>query len=321
MPPCAPLRPAVATQAGGGGAAPHFRCSPDRDVQATAAPAPRAPALRHLRQRAAGGGAAPPALPQRSGTLPGLSRNLWTLPQDLEAPNESSEEEQEAAAQRRGKAPAAGRRRRAPPSEDEEQSEGSEAEPPSRKRGRKQAAEEEEESDGEGSEEDSSSEGEEAAAAAAPARPARRQPRFVPPPPAEPRSRSDMLSLLFACPALIGEGRGGGAVGWRGLRVGACGCCCIPAPHSSPPLVCLACCHLPLTCLLSPTHLSDALLEPDGLRPVTLVARDAAHLAAALGARAADMADLWCQLARRVDPRLAASGASVALPQGGWVRG
>ena len=64
------------------------------------------------------------------------------------------------------------------------------------------------------------------------------------------------------------------------------------------------------------TTFSDVLLDPDGLRPVTLVARDAAHLAAALGARAADMADLWCQLARRVDPRLAASGASVALPQG-----
>ncbi|PRW58438.1 hypothetical protein C2E21_2819 [Chlorella sorokiniana] len=194
--------------------------------------------------------------PQRFGTFASAAQA-----EDLEAPSQSSEEEQEAAPRQRGKAPAAGRRRRVQESEDEEaeeESEGSEAEPPPRKRGRKQAAAAEEESE-EGSDEDSSGEEE---AAAAPPRQARRQPRFVPPPPKEPRSGSDMLGLLFACPALI-----------------------------------------------------DALLEPDGLRPVTLVARDAAHLAAALGASTADMSDLWCQLARRVDPRLAASGAAVALPQ------
>ncbi|PRW58115.1 hypothetical protein C2E21_2814 [Chlorella sorokiniana] len=196
--------------------------------------------------------------PQRFGTFASAAQA-----EDLEAPSEPSEEEQETAPRRRGKAPAAGRRRRASPSEDEEEQEEqseeeSEAEPPPRKRGRKQAAAADDDSE-EGSDEDSSGEEE---AVAAPARQARRQPRFVPPPPKEPRSGSDMLGLLFACPALI-----------------------------------------------------DALLEPDGLRPVTLVARDAAHLAAALGARTADMSDLWCQLARRVDPRLASGGAAMTLPQ------
>lgn len=306
--------------------------SDDHHVDASRPSAPGAPALRHLCQRAAGGGAPAPGPPCAPSPLPRSPSDLSTCLQDLEALVESSEE-QEAAPRRRGKAPA-GRRQRKPQSEDEEgeESKDSEAEPRPRKRGRKQAAAAEESEDGEGSDEDSSEEEE---AAAAPTRAARRQPRFVPPPPREPRTRSDMLSLLFACPALIGEGRSGWgwAVDWVLPPPGAAGVAFLPALRSLPFwLPDQSGCQLLLyrtpstTTPLPPssptyTHLhTDALLEPDGLRPVTLVARDAAHLASALGARAPDMADLWCQLARRVDPRLAASGAAVALPQGRlWV--
>ena len=139
-----------------------------------------------------------------------------------------------------------------------------------------------------------------------------------------------MLSLLFACPALIGEGRSGWgwAVDWVLPPPGAAGVAFLQSlpfwlPDQSGCQLLLY--RTPSTTTPLPpssptyTHLhTDALLEPDGLRPVTLVARDAAHLASALGARAPDMADLWCQLARRVDPRLAAAGTAVALPQGGW---
>ncbi|KAL4452671.1 hypothetical protein ABPG75_008333 [Micractinium tetrahymenae] len=152
---------------------------------------------------------------------------------------------------------AARQKRRRQREDDEEQKGGSEAErPPPRKKAAKRKAaavteeeEEEEEDSGSGSEDESSEEEEEQRAPAR--RRARKAAPFVPPPPAEPRSRSDMLSLLFACPALI-----------------------------------------------------DALLEPDGLRTITLVARDAAHLATSLCARTTDMAGLWQQLARRCDPRL-----------------
>ncbi|PRW58292.1 hypothetical protein C2E21_2809 [Chlorella sorokiniana] len=69
-------------------------------------------------------------------------------------------------------------------------------------------------------------------------------------------------------------------------------------------------CNVLLLLLSTCPPLVDALVEPDALRPVTLVARDAAHLAAALGARTADMAPLWCQLAKRLDPK----GDSEKLP-------
>ncbi|PSC74321.1 hypothetical protein C2E20_2762 [Micractinium conductrix] len=120
-----------------------------------------------------------------------------------------------------------------------------------------EGSEEEEEDSGSDDERESSGENEMAATAAR--RPAKRRRTaaaakpYVPAPPAEPRSRGDMLSLLFACPALI-----------------------------------------------------DALLEADGLRTISLVARDAANLAAALGARGAEAAPLWRQMACRCQPDLSA---------------
>ncbi|PSC73995.1 hypothetical protein C2E20_2765 [Micractinium conductrix] len=117
-----------------------------------------------------------------------------------------------------------------------------------------QPSEEEEESEGSGQEDEE----EERRAARRPAK----RPRaaaaaavevYVPAPPAEPRPRGDMLSLLFACPALI-----------------------------------------------------DALLEADGLRTISLVARDAANLAVALGVSGAEAAPLWRQMARRCEPGLGA---------------
>ncbi|KAL4420781.1 hypothetical protein ABPG75_010437 [Micractinium tetrahymenae] len=192
--------------------------------------------------------------PQRFGTFASVQ-----AAEDVEWGGESSEEE----------APARRRRRRQASVEEGEE----EAAPPARRKRARKAAEassgDEEEADShqQTGGDASSSEGKaehpaamrkrargggskriRTAGKAAPAAPAK---PWVPPLPAEPRSRGDMLSLLFACPALI-----------------------------------------------------DALLEPDGLRTITLVARDAASLAAALGARTPDMAVLWHQLARRCNPGL-----------------
>ena len=116
------------------------------------------------------------------------------------------------------------RRRRRQASSDEEEEEAAPALQPRRKRARNAMPAEteddqEEESNLKPAEDDSSSdsEGEEEQPVAAGKRPrggsvkrtrtpvtsAALKP-WVPPPPSEPRTRADMLSLLFACPALIG---------------------------------------------------------------------------------------------------------------------
>ena len=149
-------------------------------------------------------------------------------------------EEEEVAPRQRGR----GRRRR----RQEECEPDSEAEAQPRKKAKGRAAAEEsegEESDGSGSDEEEEEEEEEGGRAAR-AKPApRRLPRFVPPPPEEPRSRGDMLSLLFACPALIGgcwlAGKGHG--GWRRRAAGQGGCACrcvafLPRPSHTAALPC-----------------------------------------------------------------------------------
>ncbi|KAL4420792.1 hypothetical protein ABPG75_010448 [Micractinium tetrahymenae] len=200
-----------------------------------------------------------PGRPRRKHTAP---QRFGTFASEQAAEQETSEEE------------APTRRRRRQLSEDE----GEKAAPSARrKKARKAAATpdfDEEDQGSEAAEGGSSSEGEEDSEeeqvpaarrrgggakrtrTAGKAAPAAAKP-YVPAPPAEPRSRGDMLSLLFACPALI-----------------------------------------------------DALLEPDGLRTITLVARDAASLAAALGARTPEMAQLWHQLARRCDPAFSVAGST-----------
>ncbi|PSC73963.1 OPI10-like protein isoform B [Micractinium conductrix] len=61
-----------------------------------------------------------------------------------------------------------------------------------------------------------------------------------------------------------------------------------------------------LSLLFACPALIDALLEADGLRTISLVARDAANLAAALGVSGAEAAPLWRQMARRCEPGLGA---------------
>ena len=179
-----------------------------------------------------------------------------------------------------------------------------------------QPSEEEEESEGSGQEDEE----EERPAARRPAK----RPRaaaaaaavevYVPAPPAEPRPRSDMLSLLFACPALIGE------------RVQETGLGCVLDASSLCPVAaaCRALSWDPVSCTLVcfPSSLfpllvstADALLEADGLRTISLVARDAANLAVALGVSGAEAAPLWRQMARRCEPGL---GADANAEQGRW---
>ncbi|KAL4452675.1 hypothetical protein ABPG75_008337 [Micractinium tetrahymenae] len=190
--------------------------------------------------------------PQRFGTF--ASEKEAAVADMPESEHESEEDEEEVPARRRVVQRQKRRRQREEQEDDEEGDSEAERPPPRKKAAKRKAAavteEEEEEESGSDSEDESSEEENEHRAAPAQRR-VRKAAPFVPPPPAEPRSRSDMLSLLFACPALI-----------------------------------------------------DALLEPDGLRTITLVARDAAHLATSLCARTGEMAGLWQQLARRCDPRL-----------------
>lgn len=134
-----------------------------------------------------------------------------------------------------------------------------------------------------------------------------------------------MLSLLFACPALIGARQLFGEVPGHGATAlqarEAAPCRCVAFLRRRLPL--LRSRATPQTCPVppfrppTPPQPPDALLEPDGLRTISLVARDAAHLASALCARTSDMRDLWTQLARRIDPRLAAAAAPVTVPEGG----
>ena len=130
---------------------------------------------------------------------------------------------------------------------------------------------------------------------------------YVPAAPAEPRTRADMLSLLFACPALIG------------------GCCmrCRVHPaflHSVGHSASNGAFMREYNSSLSSPCPTDALLEPDGLRTISLVARDAAALAAALGARTQEMAQLWHQLALRCDPAVS-PGATTEEGKRSWGEG
>ena len=89
-----------------------------------------------------------------------------------------------------------------------------------------------------------------------------------------------------------------------------------PAP---PALICNFALHPP------PPHIrAERILQlGDGLRTVTLVARDAANLAIALGACGEDAAELWRSLATRINPSLNATTPAAEgeppQPDGWWV--
>lgn len=125
---------------------------------------------------------------------------------------------------------------------------------------------------------------------------------FTPPPPAQPISPADFSGLLHGCPRLMGARAVFGCC--RGCRSNAAP----PAAH--PPLLLLALLPCPCTELILETN--------DGLRTVSLVARDAASLSIALGARAGQGvgAELWRTLAAGVAPASLRVDAGTPVDQG-----
>lgn len=132
---------------------------------------------------------------------------------------------------------------------------------------------------------------------------------YVPAPPAQPITPADFLGLLRSCPRLVGAWRGCAAAGST-LPPAA------PALDGSAPA-----CTLHAESTRPPTHpptlpQAERILEVgDGLRTVTLVARDAANLCTALGARSSgDGAgtELWRALAASVPGSSKSANAPVA---------
>ena len=224
-------------------------------------------------------------------------------PQELEPEQRltDSEEEEEEEEERPRKRARRQRRRTADSEEDEEEQGGPAAAARGGSRGAKRAARQ-------------------------PRKQQRRQAAGLPAP-AAPLSRADFLGALHACPTLMGgcwmSGRGG-RLAILGSWVPALLPNCLRWPAPNHPAPAPAAAQLGVLTALLPScrpnphpPAADMILQADGLRTPTLLARGAANLAVALCASSEQMDGAWRTLAARAAGTEGFAGTSA---EGGWVQ-